>query len=332
MLEDDENDDNNWNPDAAQRSATAKSCATSSNATGANEIVNPIDKMWHASRIHHGDIKTGENLTFSPGGEKRNEWQRRLDSGRAEALLEIRNSAIEMADIKRHSRCLVIGADDGLFLWELWRKTPEGFVAGICKTERGKQVLEQYGKTLDMIERPLLAMKLEELVDIDFDFIFFKDAISTKESFDNFSEVLNTLNEKFPNAKIILAQKIFSKPQLLANLLLPIYPHKTKLLEKVSAVEESFFAQQAEYNWDTNDLRTLFTTDRETKVIEKTITEKRHISKDDVERWLSKESRYGSFISVNLENEEFSEFSKMLLEQQSRNEWNWHSRYAFIRN
>ncbi|MDD7417529.1 MAG: AAA family ATPase [Spirochaetales bacterium] len=347
MLEDDENDDNNWNPDAAQRSATAKSCATSSNATGANEIVNPIDKMWHASRIHHGDIKTGENLTFSPGGEKRNEWQRRLDSGKAEALLEIRNSAIEMADIKRHFRCLVIGADDGLFLWELWRKTPEGFVAGICKTERGKQVLEQYGKTLDMIERPLLVMKLEELVDIDFDFIFFKDAVGGKCEFENFSKVIEELKNRFPKATFVFAQKIPGENQRLSSLLRQARHENTNetlvLLDEIEQGENEFFAQQEDFNWTEKDFLELVRGEQKDKfhasdtqksaprATTKVISEKRKFNDNDIDRWFSTNSRYGAYLTEKLGSEKINAFTTLLKTESKNREWNWNSVYAFVK-
>ena len=334
LEENDENEDfSDWNENAFQRSATAKSCATiksteQSNERKNNEIVNPIDKMWHASRIHHGDVKTGENLTFSPGGEKRNEWQRRLDSLRAEALLEIRDTAISMAPIKRHSRSLVFGSDDGLFLWELWRREPEGFTAGICKSTKGKQILEQYARTLDLIDRPKLATSLDEFDDIDFDFIFFKDILSTKDSFNDFADVLSNLKERYPNAKIILAQKILSKPQHLSSLLYPIYPKKTELLDKINQAETEFFTSQTEFNWQSEDLKTLFCTTATVK--EKIISEKRHINTSDIEKWFSTNSRYGSFLTDKLSSDDIAEFKKLFIEASKNNDWNWQSVYAFI--
>ena len=100
----------------------------------------------------------GELLTFSPGATKRDEWTKRLDSGRSETLLAIRNRLTELAGILRHHRVLVWGADDGLLIWEAGRLAPEGFAAGLCRSERAKAILEQYGATLDAIDRPALAV------------------------------------------------------------------------------------------------------------------------------------------------------------------------------
>ncbi|MCR4790353.1 MAG: AAA family ATPase [Treponemataceae bacterium] len=324
ILEENQNENiSEWNPDAPQRSASAKSCASD------NQIVNPIDKMWHASRIHHGDIKQEENLTFSPGGEKRNEWQRRLDSGRAQALLSIRDKAIELADVKRHSRNLVYWCDDGLFLWELWRKSPEGFTAGICRTEKGKQILEQYGRTLESIDRPVLAMKADEFDDVIFDFIFFKDAVSTKESFSRFQENMKQLKKLNPKARIICAQKIPLMSQRLSALLKSVYPHKSQLLEKIEEVENLFYSQQEEINWGKEDFAGLFDTD--VKIEEEIIPEKRKIRDYDIEKWFSPDSSYRIFMASRLEESELEEFKNLLIQSSRDRIWDWNSSYLFVK-
>ena len=325
----------------------------------ANEIVNPIDKMWHASRIHHGDKKTDENLTFSPGDEKRNEWQRRLDSGRAEALLEIRNTAIDFADLKRHSRSLVIGADDGLFIWELWRREVEGFTCGLCKTERGKQILEQYASTLDMIDRPKLVLSLDELNSeldaADFDYIFFKDAVSAKSEFENFSLVLAELKNRFSNATFIFVQKIPSENQRLSNLVRQARCADTRethsLLDEIEQAENEFFAQQQDFNWSEKDflnvVRKIQNGDSCDKIqlTTKIITEKRKFNDADIERWFSPNSRYGAFLREklgegkssndslpSLPNEDKINIFTSILKTESKNrEWNWNSVYAFVK-
>ena len=70
------------------------------------EMVNPIDEWWHAERRKHGTEKTGENLSFTPENKKLAQWQKRTDEGRAESLLELRNSLLDSVKILRHSRCL----------------------------------------------------------------------------------------------------------------------------------------------------------------------------------------------------------------------------------
>ncbi|MCR4714933.1 MAG: AAA family ATPase [Treponemataceae bacterium] len=127
-------------------------------AAGVNVATNPIGDWWEAEHLKNGSVKTGENLTFSPGQKQRDAWQKRTESGRPEFLLALRNKAVQNAALNRHHCCLVFGADDGLLLWEIWRRTPEGCTAGLCRTKRGYEVLEQYGKNLGELEKPILAV------------------------------------------------------------------------------------------------------------------------------------------------------------------------------
>ena len=125
---------------------------------------NPISEWWVNEHFKSGTTKTEENLTFSPKDPAKEVvlnradrfWRQRLDSNRAEVLLGIRDTMISMADLLRHHRSLIWNADNGLLLWDIARKTPEGVTCGVCRTEKGMQVLEQYGRTLGSLDRPIL--------------------------------------------------------------------------------------------------------------------------------------------------------------------------------
>lgn len=128
---------------------------------------NPISQWWINEHFKSGDLKNGENLTFSPKDNAKEIalnradrfWQQRLDSNRAETLLQIRDNMIKKADLLRHHRSLIWNADSGLLIWEVARKEPEGVTCGVCKTEKGKSVIEQYGRTLGNLDRPLLQVR-----------------------------------------------------------------------------------------------------------------------------------------------------------------------------
>lgn len=150
----------------AERSATAKSCAMPSE--GKSEFgANPLNEWWVAD--HFKTEGPGENLTFSPVDGAREtaldkadrQWRNRLDSNRAEVLLNIRDTMISMAELLRHHRSLVWNADDGLLLWEVCRKTPEGVTCGLCRSEKGMQILEQYCRTLGDLDKPILQFRPE---------------------------------------------------------------------------------------------------------------------------------------------------------------------------
>ena len=223
---------------------------------------NPISEWWINEHFKCGDKKE-ENLTFSPKDQSKEIaldradrfWRQRLDSNKSEVLLNIRDTLITMADIKRHHRSLIWNADSGLLLWEIARKTPEGYTCGICKTEKGKQILEQYSRTLGDLDRPKLLVRPEKapkeylsyddfhklILDLQysgtiFDRLFFVDpfvneksinelAASIKRILENKIEKDEDLGENFqiecPFSKdfsIILSQKIPSGGQKISKL------------------------------------------------------------------------------------------------------------------
>ena len=135
---------------------------------------------WIKEHFKSSGKKSEENLTFSPKDPKKEValdradrfWRQRLDSNRAEFLLSIRDTMTSMADLKRHHRCLIWNADNALLLWEIARKTPEGVTCGVCRTEKGKEILEQYGRTLSSLDRPILNFRGQS---ISQDFLTQKD-------------------------------------------------------------------------------------------------------------------------------------------------------------
>lgn len=126
--------------------------------------VNPISEWWTNSHFRNGTAKTEEQLTYSPPDREKEtaleradrSWRQRLDTNRAEVLLDIRNTMMDLAQLARHYRSLIWDADDGLLLWETARRTPEGVTCGLCRTRRGKEILEQYARTLDSLDKPVL--------------------------------------------------------------------------------------------------------------------------------------------------------------------------------
>lgn len=240
----------------------------------------PMGDWWEAEHLKNGSIKTGENLTFSPGQKQRDAWQKRTDSNRAEVLLSIRNKITELADIHRHDRCLVLGADDGLVLWDLWRKTPEGFVSGVCKTEQGKKILVQYSKTLQELEKPLIVSTtagttfgeseiqfvedcaIQALKDYEFDKVFYRDNIARSAEIKNFAKRVKQLFESellTEKSAVYIAQKIPSEGQKLSEILKNQFnagnyeafwkteeqkAQKQALIEKMALAEDIFYSKK----------------------------------------------------------------------------------------
>jgi len=222
---------------------------------------NPISEWWVNEHFKNGEKKKEENLTFSPKNMA-NElvfdraerfWRQRLDSNRADILINIRDTMITMAQLARHHRSLIWSADSGLLLWDVARKTPEGVTCGVCRSEKGKQVLEQYCRTLGDLDRPILQVResslssdfltqkdfYKTLVNFQykgaiFDRLFFTDPFVSEPSIIALAESLNSVltpqkydeeDEAFtyecPFAKgykIIISQKIPCKGQHISEL------------------------------------------------------------------------------------------------------------------
>lgn len=63
-------------------------------------------------------------------------WQRRTESGKTEILRSLRDILIERAALTANTRSLIMNADDALLVWEINRKTPDGFTVGLCRSEK----------------------------------------------------------------------------------------------------------------------------------------------------------------------------------------------------
>lgn len=260
---------------------------------------NPISQWWVNEHFKSGDLKKAENLTFSPKDNAKEIalnradrfWQQRLDSNKAEILLRIRDTMIQNAALLRHHRSLVWNADSGLLIWEVARKEPEGVTCGVCKTEKGKAIIEQYGRTLGDLDRPLLQVRGQSdsndflspedfynlLIGFQykgtiFDRLFFADPFINEKAIKTLSESIKTLlnpmvveneGEKYttesplaPDYKIIISQKIPAHGQKISDLV-----KKQILTSETSAVFNSILekleaAEQEFFGDRTNPLFT----------------------------------------------------------------------------
>ena len=160
-----------------------------------------ISQWWLDEHFKASFSKSEENLTFSPEDKSKSavldraerSWRARIDMNRAQVLTQIRDSMMQMADLKRHHRCLVWNADDCLLIFDVMRKCPEGLSCGSCRNAQGKELLEQYASTLGDMDRPLLSIQVDQQIfapmnirktvesmgDIMLDRIFFRDCLSS---------------------------------------------------------------------------------------------------------------------------------------------------------
>lgn len=334
--------------DAASKGGDkANDKGTKGQPNSANEPVNPMGDWWEAEHLKNGTVKTGENLTYSPGQKQRDSWQKRTESGRPDFLLALRDTATQKASLNRHHCCLVFGADDGLLLWEVWRRTPEGCTAGLCRSQRGYEVLEQYGQNLGDLEKPMLAImpssakkspksdtanstvfewldsaSLAKLFsDITFDRFFIRDPFIKKEEIEEFSKkaaaLLKDPRVTTKDAACIILQKLPYKNQRLSQLFLPlnITAEERLVLTKMNQAEDDFFTGKTcpdtvknIFDWTAEDVKaSLEKAGTSCSLEEGDFAEKRVLTEDDIDKWFREDSSYGKTIREAMGQECFQQ-------------------------
>ena len=344
------------------KSATAKSCANEMSEFGSN----PISEWWMNEHFKSGIKKISENLTFSPVNQYKEtaldkadkSWQSRIDSNRAEILLQIRDTMTGIATLSRHERSLIWNADDGLLLWEIARKTPEGVTCGVCRSQKGKEVLEQYSRTLGNLDKPVLEFQKDDqsfsdmldvfaLKGIAFDHIFFRNPFvnvnSISELIEEIKDVSARSEETSPLAKnfnIIIAQKIPCNGQRISRLIASqvlgnklFEPYNT-LLSTMEEAEEKFFGDRTNpiFEWNNDTIVKMFK-DAGFKVsyeVER-IIEKRRITKREIANWFNLDtSAYAHAVAEAIGDASLPKIANLLENSAEHTVFNWETEIAFL--
>lgn len=334
----------------------------------ATDFDNPIGEWWINKNFDKNSTTKPENLTFTPKNERREtaldradkSWKSRLDSNRAEILTTIRNAMIQLADLSRHTRSLVWNADDGLLIWEVSRKTPEGVTAGLCSNLRGLEILEQYGRTLDDLDRPVLKLRPESLENylsmqvfakileeynengIIFDRIFFRDPFNCQDSVDVLASALKNLPKNLvaDGQQIVISQRIPSKGQKIWELIYnQILTESTRnayegILKKMENAEKEFFGNEENplFDWNENSVKNAFEEQGFcVKSATKVITEKRRITETEINRWFDAEnSSYGSAMAREIGTEDLAKIKNLLTAACQNTLFNWNTTIEFL--
>ena len=347
-------------PGKAEHSATAKSCAKSEFGE------NPISQWWINEHFKSGSSKNPENLTFTPVNKYKEtaldkadkSWQARIDSNRAEILLQIRDIMTQIAVLSRHDRSLIWNADDGLLLWEIARKTPEGATCGVCRNENGKQILEQYSRTLGNLDKPILEYPKEDesLVDmlelfaykgIIFDHVFFRNPFANLKGIKEFAELLKTAATKPKDIRpladgfnIVIAQKIPCHGQRISQLIASqvlgnkLFEPYNSMLSKMEQAEKEFFGDKTNplFNWDCDTIVKIFK-DAGFNVASQveTMIEKRRIKKREIANWFNLESSaYADAIAKAIGDASVAKLSSLLENASETTIFNWETEIAFL--
>ena len=262
-----------------------------------------------AAIMEEQNDQKGELLTFSPGGKGRDAWTKRLDSGKSETLLRIRNALAERAAILRHERVLVWGADDGLLVWEAGRRAPEGYTVGLCRSEEGKSILEQYASSLDELDRPHLmvmegnAEKVIQIKDaggntIPFDCVLARESASTQEELCRIAESIRDLCA--PLARFVFCARVPSRGMRLSQLLSDNDELRNEAAEAEKALYEN--ADNPIFSWNERSLSALLGERGMPNASSAELcAELRRLTREDLDRWFDAESSpYGKALLSGL--------------------------------
>ncbi len=110
-----------------------------------------------------------ENLTFSPGDSTRAKWAETAMSTRSGMLLRLVKELYDDVSIMRYQNVLVLNASNGLLLYPLMRKNPEGLSIATVQKKEQKDVIDHFSKEMDDLLRPevIVSTPLESFSLID---------------------------------------------------------------------------------------------------------------------------------------------------------------------
>lgn len=339
---------------APERAPTDANCGMHPLPHFASDFENPIGEWWINKNFKQNSTVKQEQLTFTPSDSSKESalsradkaWRARLDSNRAEILTHIRDAMLQSAALSRHSRSLIINADDGLLVWEVLRKTPEGVTCGTCRSQGGMSVIEQYGKTLDDLDKPLLVTGQDSLESAEkyfasksivFDKIFLRDPFSSVETITKIAEwkPVSAADGKTP-LMLVVSQRIPCNGQRIAELVETQANCKLsqETLMTLKAAEQAFFSDSENplFAWDSNTIAEIFEKNG-WKVIhaESVLEEKRRISETEISRWFSKESSsYGKALLEAIGEDSLELLKTSLVQECSKKLFNWKMQVSFL--
>jgi len=105
---------------------------------------------------------SAENLSFSQGDKRKNNWLARLSNPDSRNLTERLTFLTEHIRFRRHERVLIASEPSPLLLWTALRACPEGSVTAVLDHEEARQRADEYARVLPELEKPYILAQLPE--------------------------------------------------------------------------------------------------------------------------------------------------------------------------
>ena len=300
-----------------------------------------------------GEAANDEILSWSAASKGREDWFKRLESGRGALIIADRDAILKQCAISRHHRILIAAANDGLLLWESLRRCPEGLVAALVDTDAVKDALISLSAALDEAEQPIIAVSPSLPTPEDAEKLFscgVFDHILSREpwrrtgaqttgpvAFDSFAKAAAKLLVTGGTVSVLQ-----SPPRLgerISRILFEECGARADLSENLSQAEDIFFegnsgegalsgSMQA-VRWDAKTLEDSFkNAGFDTSVTVLNQEEERLVGEKDIKLWFDREkSNWGSHMAVSLGEEKFLAI-RNLLETRIKDgpiKWKWKS-------
>ncbi len=256
-----------------------------------------------------------EILTYSPDNRGRERWLARISSRKSEVLGELRDHLFSLLHIARHHRVLVLHADNGLLLWEAFRRAPEGGVWGVVEEPGNRRTLEHFAGKVPEPERPVFEdgppdRALNKLTgeSARFEAVIGMNVFLRNSGRDDM--LLRIRELMVSGGRLAFAETIPRRAQRLSEYLADQLPD-APLFEKFRRAEDEVYSPGGApglTDWDESDLVAELKQAGYTKVQTELhyFEESRVISQEDLRRWfnVTGESAYASTIARYLRAEE----------------------------
>ena len=225
----------------------------------ASQIRERRELQLAALRENESPLAPPEILSFSPADRATEQWLARAVDSLSGTFAQIRTELFRTRTLQRHELVLDLTADTGLFTWEAVRKTPEGGVWALVRSEQAAQVLREQAANLPGLRQPQILVGspeelptlLADLPDLRFDFIIGRNLFINKELYNKYLHSFQALLAS--DGTLALAENLPRHGQRLSRLVETPLPHE------IADAEERIYTNPDDplVNWDVEDLRRL---------------------------------------------------------------------------
>jgi putative ATPase len=233
---------------------------------------------------------------------------------------------------------LIVRADDGLLLWESFRRTPEGLTCGIVRHDSAKETLLRYAASLEGDEKPEIAVlpglpskpEAQTLFGTGvFDYIIAREPWrgekDPRAAFARFAQAARGLLAE--GGTVCTLQSPPESGQRLSAFI-PI--EQDALSARLAAAEDAFFGDPAQpWSWTTEDMTAAFAAAGfSTAVTDIAHREERIVGAADLAHWFDPEkSPWGKFIFARMGATDFVEAKTQIGSQTKTGPlvWRWRS-------